>query len=67
MGDDRHVRAGDRQDARARRYLGDGVYVVFDGFGLWLTAENGLAATDAIYLDPEVLGALNRFVAGLSA
>ena len=46
----RHVRAVDRPGATAHRYLGDGVYVVFDGFGVWLTVEHGLSATDAIYL-----------------
>jgi len=58
----RHVRAVDRPGATARRYLGDGVYVVFDGFGVWLTVEHGLSATDAIYLEPEVYRALVRFV-----
>lgn len=27
-------------------YLGDGVYVAFDGFGLWLSVEDGVKATD---------------------
>ena len=62
MSGERHVRAVDRPDAKSRRYLGDGVYVVFDGFGLWLTAENGLTATDAIYLEPGVYHELVRFV-----
>lgn len=58
---DRHVRAVDRE-GRVRRYLGDGVYAVWDGFGIWLTAENGLAATDAIYLEPAVYTELLRFM-----
>ena len=58
---ERHVRAVDRVDARARVYLGDGVYAAHDGFGIWLTAENGIEATDAIYLEPEVLSALIRW------
>ena len=33
-----------------KRYLGDGAYVEFDGNGLKLTAENGMRATDTIYL-----------------
>ena len=56
---DRHLRAVDRPDARQRAYLGDGVYAAWDGFGVWLTAENG-TATDAIYLEPEVYRALAR-------
>ena len=58
---DRHVRAVDRTDAKARRYLGDGVYAASDGYAVWLTAENGLAATDAIYLEPNVIANLARF------
>ena len=57
----RHIRAVDRHDCSLREYLGDGVYAAHDGFGVWLTAENGLEATDAIYLEPEVLAALTRF------
>ena len=42
-------------------YLGDGVYVSYDGFGIWMTAENGMEATDSIYLEPSVLRHLNEF------
>jgi hypothetical protein len=41
-------------------YLGDGVYAEFDGFGIWLRA-NDPADEHAIFLEPEVLAALNRF------
>lgn len=60
--DDRHIRAVDRLDAPFRRYLGEGVYAAHDGFGIWLTAEDGIRASDAIYLEPEVLSALAQFV-----
>ena len=43
-------------------YIGDGVYVEYDGFGIWLLANDHLAPTDKIYLEPEVLEALNRFL-----
>jgi hypothetical protein len=55
---------GDDEVGR-REYLGDGVYVAFDGFGLWLTTENGPETTNRVYLEPEVLAALERFVARL--
>jgi len=44
-------------------YLGDGVYAVYDGFGIWLYANDHRAefATDKIYLEPSVLGALESF------
>ncbi len=41
-------------------YIGDGVYVEFDGFGIWLRA-NDPNSEKAVYLEPDVLDALNRF------
>lgn len=48
-------------------YLGDGVYVDFDGFALVLTAENGLSVQETIVLEPEVYAALLRYVERLKA
>jgi hypothetical protein len=48
-------------------YLGDGVYVDFDGYALVLTTENGLAVNDRIVLEPEVYAALLEYVARLKA
>ena len=50
-----------------KRYLGDGAYVDFDGFALWLTAEDGSRVTDRICLEPEVWQALLNYVQSLSA
>jgi hypothetical protein len=44
-----------------KRYLGDGAYAAFDGYGVWLTAENGIEATDRVYLEPGVYAALVRY------
>ena len=44
-------------------YLGDGVYIHFDGHGFWLFANDAKLPTDRIYLEPDVLECLNRFVA----
>jgi hypothetical protein len=44
-----------------KEYLGDGVYALFDGFGIWLHANDHENPTDRVYLEPEVLEALNRF------
>ena len=41
-------------------YIGDGVYVEFDGFGIELRA-NSPDSPHVIYLEPQVLEALNRF------
>lgn len=45
-----------------KRYLGDGAYVAFDGFGLVLTTENGIETTNRIVLEPEVYAALLAYV-----
>lgn len=42
-------------------YLGDGCYVSHDGYAFVLTTENGIATTNRIVLEPEVLRALVRF------
>jgi len=45
-------------------YLGDSVYAEFDGFGIWLTTNNGYLddPRNKIYLEPQVYFALLRFV-----
>jgi hypothetical protein len=44
-----------------RRYLGDGVYVGFDGWRIVLSAENGVQAIE-IVLEPDVWAALLAWV-----
>lgn len=48
-----------------KAYIGDGVYVDFDGYALVLTTENGISTTNRIVLEPEVYAALERYVKGL--
>jgi hypothetical protein len=43
-------------------YLGDGVYVEFDGQDLVLTTENGMTVTNRIVLEPEVYELLLIYV-----
>ena len=45
-----------------KKYLGDGVYVAHDGYGIILTSENGVTVLNTIYLEPEVLSALFRYL-----
>lgn len=47
-----------------KEYLGDSVYVEFDGYSFILTTENGYPddPRNRIVLDPEVYEALLRFV-----
>lgn len=42
-------------------YIGDGVYAIFDGFGIWLHANDHKNPTDKIYLELSVLKSLNLF------
>ena len=46
---------------RPATYLGDGVYAIFDGYGMWLHANDHANPTDKIYLEPEVMKALISF------
>ena len=47
-------------------YLGDAVYAEFDGYAIKLTTGNGRGGiTNTIYLEPEVLDTLNKFVESL--
>lgn len=45
-----------------KQYLGDGVYVCTDGYGLVVTTENGVEATNTVYLEPKTLEALMEYV-----
>lgn len=47
---------------REKRYLGDSVYVEFDGYDIVLTTEDGRRATNRIVMEPEVYAALLEFV-----
>jgi len=49
----------------AKAYLGDGVYVNNDGYHIILTTENGVSITNTIFLEPNVLSALNEYVDAL--
>lgn len=48
-------------NSSTKTYLGDSVYVEFDGFGLILTTENGYGSSNQIFLDPGVFDALVEF------
>ena len=47
---------------KKKQYLGDSVYVEFDGYGLVLTTENGYLddPRNRIVLEPEVYEALTK-------
>lgn len=43
-------------------YLGDGAYAQWHGYGVELTAENGITATDTIFLELEHIEKLIQFI-----
>lgn len=44
------------------RYIGDGVYVSFDGYQIVLKANSLAYPTDVVYLEPKVWDNLVKFV-----
>lgn len=44
------------------QYLGDGLYVQFDGYQVWLLANSHTHPTDKVALEPPVLEAFLSFV-----
>lgn len=52
----------------SKKYLGDGVYVdLNDSFQIVLTTENGIEATNEIYLDDEIIDELIKWRSELYA
>jgi hypothetical protein len=50
-------------DARLpKRYLGDGVYAEVSRCGVLLTVQDGTNATNIIYLEPDVMRALEQYL-----
>lgn len=45
-----------------KEYLGDGVYVVVEDGSLVLTTENGIEATNTIYLEKVVIQSLLNYI-----
>jgi hypothetical protein len=45
-----------------KRYLGDGVYVQFDGWMIRLTTEDGAEVTNVICMENEVLSAFLAYI-----
>lgn len=45
-----------------KTYLGDAVYADIGAYGIILTTEDGVSATNTIYLEPEVIAALVEFL-----
>ncbi len=50
-----------------QRYLGDGVYIQWDGYAYWLRANDHRDAycTDKICLEPAVINAMKKFISNM--
>ncbi len=44
-----------------REYLGDGVYAEFDGFQIWVAANDGTHDYARVALEPVVMNALDNY------
>jgi hypothetical protein len=53
----------DRNRSEYADYLGSGVYIDIVGGSVVITAENGIIATDVIYLHPDTFAALLSWAA----
>ena len=51
-------------EGRDKEYLGDGLYACHDGYNIWLSTERD-GREHAVALEPEVIAALNDYVARL--
>jgi|WetSurMetagenome_2_1015567.scaffolds.fasta_scaffold400748_1 hypothetical protein len=45
-----------------KQYLGDGVYIDYNGFDCILTTEDGISTTNQIVMEPKVIEAFNRYL-----
>lgn len=45
-----------------KRYIGDAVYVDHDGFAVVITTENGIEATNTVYMEPSVLKQFEAYI-----
>ena len=43
------------RDRIFKEYLGDGAYVDYDGYQIWVTTSNGISTTNEIAFEPEVM------------
>ncbi len=48
-------------EAIVRRYLGDGVYVDYDGYHVVLMTKDGVQVTNRILLDPDAWTSLDKW------
>jgi len=52
--------------SETKQYIGDGVYVDFDGYMLILTTEDGVVVNNTIALEPDIWRNLVNYVTELT-
>jgi hypothetical protein len=45
--------------------IGDGTYANYDGYSIILTTENGITTQNTIYLEPEAIASLQKYLTNL--
>ena len=54
----------DKEQLTKKVYIGDGLYAQYDGYGYWVTSENGIEvlSRNRVYFEPRVLMVFNEYV-----
>jgi hypothetical protein len=58
----REMNLGNDKPSKQCQHLGDGVYADFDGYHIILTANDPRDETRRVYLEPQVIEALNHYI-----
>lgn len=53
--------------AETKEYIGDGIYVAFDGYMVILTTENGIEVTNRVGIEPREWAKLAKYVEALKS
>lgn len=57
----------DNMEKPTKQYIGDGVYIDYNGYDIVLTTEDGITATNTIVLEPEVIYHLSQYLEQVKA
>lgn len=57
----RRLKGEEGMSKPGKQYLGDAVYAEWDGYYIKLTTENGIEATNTIFLEPSVLESFDEY------
>lgn len=49
-----------------KKYLGDGVYIDFDGYAVTLTTEDGISVQNTVYMEPTIVKNFQAYIEDLN-